>query len=59
MGICEDRLLTRRAVAMNIRNGDAKLVLLCPVWEYGTTRSVKPGTIILQAWLLPRFGVKT
>ena len=44
---------------MNIRNGDAKLVLLCPVWEYGTTRSVKPGTIILQAWLLPRFGVKT
>jgi len=38
------------AVAMNIRSGDAKLVLLCPAWrKFGTTRTVKPGTVILHS----------
>jgi hypothetical protein len=38
------------AVAMNIRSGNAKLVLLCPAWKkYGSARSVKPGTVILHS----------
>lgn len=38
------------AVAMNIQSGAAKLVLLCPAWKkYGTTRTVKPGTVILHS----------
>src|SRR5439155_7978237 len=38
------------AVAMNIRSGAAKLVLLCPAWKkYGTARTVKPGTVILHS----------
>src|SRR5947209_10274887 len=38
------------AVAMNINSGEAKLVLLCPAWrKWGTTRTVKPGTIILHS----------
>jgi len=38
------------AVAMNINSGDAKLVLLCPAWKnWGTSRTVKPGTVILHS----------
>ena len=38
------------AVAMNITSGTAKLVLLCPAWKkYGTTRTVKPDTVILHS----------
>ena len=38
------------AVAMNINSGEAKLVLLCPARrKWGTTRTVKPGTIILHS----------
>jgi alpha/beta hydrolase family protein len=37
-------------VAMNINNGDARLVLLCPAWKkYGTAKTVKPGTVILHS----------
>ena len=38
------------AVAMNLSSGEARLVLLCPAWkEYGTARTVKPGTVILHS----------
>ena len=38
------------AVAMNIKSGDAKLVLLCPAWKkFGTARAVKLGTVILHS----------
>jgi pimeloyl-ACP methyl ester carboxylesterase len=38
------------AVAMNLDSGEAKLVLLCPAWKrHGTTRTVKPGTVILHS----------
>jgi alpha-beta hydrolase superfamily lysophospholipase len=38
------------AVAMNLRSGDARLVLLCPAWKkYGTARTVQPGTVILHS----------
>ena len=38
------------AVAMNIKSGAAKLVLLCPAWKkYGTARKVKLGTVILHS----------
>jgi pimeloyl-ACP methyl ester carboxylesterase len=38
------------AVAMNIKSGAAKLVLLCPAWKkFGTVRTVKPGTLILHS----------
>ena len=38
------------AVAMNIKSGDARLVLLCPAWKkWGTARMVKPGTVILHS----------
>jgi hypothetical protein len=38
------------AVAMNIRSGDARLVLLCPAWKrWGTAKTVKPGTVILHS----------
>ena len=38
------------AVAMNINNSDARLVLLCPAWKkYGKARAVKPGTMILHS----------
>jgi hypothetical protein len=38
------------AVAMNIDSGEAKLVLLCPAWkQYGTVKTVKPGTMILHS----------
>jgi alpha-beta hydrolase superfamily lysophospholipase len=37
------------AVAMNIDSEDARLVLLCPAWKrWGTTMTVKPGTVILH-----------
>jgi hypothetical protein len=30
---------------MNINNGEARLVLLCPAWKkWGTVKTVKPGT---------------
>jgi hypothetical protein len=39
-----------RAVAMNIKIGDARLVLLCPAWKnWGTVRTVEPGTLILHS----------
>jgi hypothetical protein len=38
------------AVAMNIDSGDARLILLCPAWKnYGTVKTVKPGTAILHS----------
>ncbi|QEL17814.1 alpha/beta fold hydrolase [Limnoglobus roseus] len=38
------------AVAININDGGAKLVLLCPAWKkWGTARTVKPGTVILHS----------
>lgn len=38
------------AVAMNIKSGEAKLVLLCPAWKkWGTARTVKPNTLILHS----------
>ena len=34
---------------MNIKSGEAKLVLLCPAWtKCGTARTVRPGTVILH-----------
>ncbi len=38
------------AVAMNIKIGEARLVLLCPAWKkWGTASTVKPGTVILHS----------
>jgi alpha-beta hydrolase superfamily lysophospholipase len=38
------------AVAMNLRNDSAWLVLLCPAWrKWGSARTVNPGTIILHS----------
>jgi len=38
------------ALAMNMRVGDTRLVLLCPAWKkFGSVRTVKPGTIILHS----------
>jgi Alpha/beta hydrolase family len=38
------------AVAMNIRIGDARLVLLCPAWKnWGAAKTVKHGTAILHS----------
>jgi alpha-beta hydrolase superfamily lysophospholipase len=38
------------AVAMNVRSSSARLVLLCPAWKkWGTTKTVKPGTLILHS----------
>lgn len=40
------------AIAMNMKTGDAGLVLLCPAWKkYGASRTVKPGTLILHSRL--------
>src|SRR5437870_4995557 len=37
------------AVAMNMKSGNARLILLCPAWRrHGTGRTVKPGTVILH-----------
>ena len=36
-------------VAMNIKSGAARLVLLCPAWrKWGTVKRAKPGTVILH-----------
>jgi alpha/beta superfamily hydrolase len=38
------------AVAMNIKSGEAKLVLLCPAWKkFDMVKRVKPGTVILHS----------
>ena len=38
------------AVAMALRSGDARLVLLCPAWKrHGSATTVKPGTVILHS----------
>jgi hypothetical protein len=38
------------AVAMNMRVGPTKLLLLCPGWKkFGSIRTVKPGTVILHS----------
>src|ERR1700722_9773832 len=38
------------AVAMNIKSGAAKLVLLCPAWKkFGTAKTVRPSTVILHS----------
>src|SRR5580700_3215302 len=38
------------AVAMNIKIGQSRLVLLCPAWKkWGTVKTVKPGTVILHS----------
>jgi hypothetical protein len=38
------------AIAMNIKSGTARLVLLCPAWKkWGTVKTVKPGTVILHS----------
>jgi alpha-beta hydrolase superfamily lysophospholipase len=38
------------AVAMNIRSGEARLVLLCPAWRrHGIARTVKLSTVILHS----------
>src|SRR3954451_18617648 len=38
------------AVAMNLDSGSTPLVLLCPAWRrWGTTTTVKPGTVILHS----------
>ncbi len=38
------------AVAINIKSGSARLVLLCPAWKsWGTAGNVKPGTVILHS----------
>jgi len=37
-------------VAMNIRSGNARLVLLCPSWKrHSTVNTVKAGTVILHS----------
>lgn len=38
------------AVAMNIKSGAAKIVLLCPAWKkYGSAKTVKADTVILHS----------
>ncbi|MGB8854335.1 MAG: hypothetical protein WCC69_12295 [Pirellulales bacterium] len=38
------------AVAVNLKSGSARLVLLCPAWKkWGTAKTVKPGTQILHS----------
>jgi alpha-beta hydrolase superfamily lysophospholipase len=38
------------AVAMNLRSGSARLVLICPAWKkWGAASTVKPGTQILHS----------
>lgn len=38
------------ALAMGLRSGRARLVLLCPAWKrHGTARTVKSGTVILHS----------
>jgi hypothetical protein len=38
------------AVAMNLKSGSARLVLLCPAWrKWGQAQTVKPGTTIIHS----------
>ena len=38
------------AVAVNLKSGSARLVLLCPAWKkWGRAKTVKPGTRILHS----------
>jgi hypothetical protein len=38
------------ALAMNVKSGNARLVLLCPAWKkWGTVKTAKPGTVILHS----------
>jgi hypothetical protein len=38
------------AVAMNLKSGEAKSVLLCPAWrKWGDAKTVKPNTILLHS----------
>jgi len=38
------------AVAMNIKSGEVRLVLLCPAWRrHGKAKTVKLGTVMLQS----------
>jgi hypothetical protein len=38
------------AIAMNMRIGGTRLVLLCPAWKkFGSVQTVKPGTVILHS----------
>jgi alpha/beta superfamily hydrolase len=38
------------AVAMNLKSGSARLVLLCPAWKkWGQAKTVKPGTKIIHS----------
>lgn len=38
------------ALAMNVKSGTARLVLMCPAWrKWGTAKTVKPGTVILHS----------
>jgi alpha-beta hydrolase superfamily lysophospholipase len=38
------------AVAINIKSGSARLVLICPAWKkWGQAKTVKPGTLILHS----------
>jgi hypothetical protein len=38
------------AVAMNIKSGEARLVLLCPAWRrHGKAKTVKLGTVMLHS----------
>lgn len=38
------------AIAMNMKSGDARLVLLCPAWKkYGTATTAKPSSVILHS----------
>jgi hypothetical protein len=38
------------AVAMSLKSGTARLILLCPAWrKWGTVKKVKPGTVILHS----------
>jgi hypothetical protein len=38
------------AVAVNLKSGSARLVLVCPAWKkWGTAKLVKPGTQILHS----------
>jgi hypothetical protein len=38
------------AVAVNLKSGSARLVLICPAWKkWGTAKTVKPGTKIIHS----------
>jgi alpha-beta hydrolase superfamily lysophospholipase len=38
------------AVAVNLKSGSARLVLICPAWKkWGSAQIVKPGTLILHS----------